>query len=82
MVVRRRPAALEDPGDLALTQHNIPAAALRVGDVLYAGEWLRISAIRYHTPVDGKMTIEAGGRELPAIGANAKVSIDNDLTTQ
>lgn len=60
-----------------MTQHAIPAAALAVGDRLYAGEWVTIRAIHYSTPEPGKLTIET--RELgtlPPVGANAKVSID------
>jgi hypothetical protein len=59
---------------------NIPAAALRVGDVVYAGEWLRITAIHYSTPEPGKMTFEVEGHEPISCGANAKVSVKRDLT--
>jgi hypothetical protein len=55
---------------------TILAAAVVVGDEIYAGVWERVVHIRYSTPVPGRITfVVESGNELPDIGANQKVSV-------
>ena len=55
--------------------HTISAAALRVGDVIYArGMEREISSIAYSEPEPGKITITFTDGESFPVGAAAKVS--------
>lgn len=58
--------------------HTVVAAALRVGDVIYArGEWQEIVRIQHGTPRDGKVTLTTATGPLPPIGGNAKISVSH-----
>jgi hypothetical protein len=55
---------------------NIPAAAVAVGDVIYAGSLETVVGIDYSTPHPGRITFQVkSGTKLPDIGANRKVSV-------
>ena len=59
-------------------KHNIPAAAVRVGDVVYVGgdQWLTVRARHCSTPTEGKMTFDWVEDHKPlACGASQKVTI-------
>jgi len=55
---------------------TIPAAAVVVGDVIYAGPLEEVVHIDYSTPRAGRITFRVkSGNKLPDIGANQKVSV-------
>lgn len=56
--------------------HTIVAAALRVGDVIYArGHEQQITRIQHATPRDGQVSISTTEGDLPPVGGNQKVSV-------
>lgn len=54
---------------------TIPAAAVVVGDEIYAGTFEEVVYIHYSTPVPGRITFRVRSGNLPPIGANEKVSV-------